>query len=126
MCAVQANNACGVQGPGQVGRTLGLGGRGGFTAVRWACIYGREHSGKALLDGKYEGGGAEVDALTEGGYTPLMWASMRGHEGIMRLLLARGAKVATRSKYGDTALSLAMERGHPACAALLRAYGATS
>ena len=43
----------------------------------------------------------------------------------MRLLLARGAKVATRNKNGNTALSLVTQFRHAACAALLRAHGAT-
>ena len=54
-----------------------------------------------------------------------MNASMSGHEGVVRLLLARGAKVATRNKQGGTAISWATRRGHDACAALLRAHGAT-
>jgi len=47
-----------------------------------------------------------------------MDASFRGHEGVVRLLLARGAKVVTRTKHGITALSLAAS----ACASLLRAH----
>jgi len=44
----------------------------------------------------------------------------------VRLLLARGAKVAMSSKNGVTALSWAVYQRHDASAALLRAHGATS
>jgi ankyrin repeat protein len=38
----------------------------GWTALRWACHCGHEHVAQALLDGKYEGCGAEVDARSKG------------------------------------------------------------
>jgi len=95
----------------------------GRTALHWACVPGHERIAKALIDGKYEGCGAEVDALTKGGWTPLIRASCAGHEGVVRLLLARGAKVTTQNTFGRTALSYAAS---DACTALLRAHGATS
>ena len=71
------------------------------------------------------GQGAEVDALSLSGFASLILASMHGYEGVVRLLLARGAKVATRNELGKTALGHATQRGHAACVALLRAHGAT-
>jgi len=126
MRALHENNLPRVLQLVQLGAPLELRSIIGRTALHWTCDYGHERIAKALLDGKYEGRGAEVDALDEmGGFTPLMLASINGHEGVVRLLLARGAKVATRSKYGDTALFWATRRGRAACAALLRAHGAT-
>jgi ankyrin repeat protein len=89
----------------QLGAPLELKDKGnGLTALHWACERGHEHIAQALLDGKYEGRGAEVDARSRGRWTPLMSASMRGHEGIVRLLLARGAKQELQDSDGDTAL----------------------
>jgi len=110
----------------QLGAPLELRDSIGRTALHLASYSGREPVAKALLDGKYEGRGAEVDAPSKDGWTPLMCASINSREGIVRLLLARGAKVVTRSKNGLTPLSAATLQGHDACAALLRAHGATS
>jgi len=109
----------------QLGAPLELRTLDGYSALEWACIEGHERIAKALLDGKYEGRGAEIDAQDGEGHTPLICASIQGQEGVVRLLLARGAKVATRGKDGRTALSWATLGGEPNCAALLRAHGAT-
>ena len=50
-----------------------------------------------------------------------MLASYHGCEGVVRLLLARGAKVATRNKRGLTALFAADYSGP--ISVLLRAHG---
>jgi len=110
----------------QLGAPLGPRDGHGSSALLHAC-YGRDEPvARALLDGKYEGRGAEADAADANGWTPLMWAVFWGREGLARLLLARGAKAGTRSKEGFTALSIASRHGHDACAALLRARGAKS
>ena len=59
------------------------------------------------------------------GWTPLHIACENrwwGSEGIVEMLLAKGAEVNTRTDDGDTPLSLA--RGHSAIIRLLREYGA--
>jgi len=124
MRAVKANNLPRVLQLVQRGAPLEVRSNSGHTALQWTCNDGQKRIAKALLDGKYEGHGAEVDALDRLCYPPLMLASMNGHEGVVRLLLARGAKVATRTSGGSTALSWATRRGHAACEALLRAHGA--
>jgi ankyrin repeat protein len=92
----------------------------GWTALQWACRQGHKHVARALLDGKYEGRGAEVDAGDKSGMTPLMWASYEGHKGIVRLLLARGARQELQDSDGDTALHTALYFGdHASIVALL-------
>ena len=58
------------------------------------------------------------------GYTRLMWASMRGHIGRVRWLLARGAKVNIKADRGDTALHLACKHGRIEIVKMLIAAGA--
>ncbi len=56
--------------------------------------------------------GATVDAQNDKGWTPLMEASFKGHEGAVRLLLARGARQELQGKNGWLALHLAVKKGH--------------
>jgi hypothetical protein len=60
------------------------------TALFCASGRGHVHVAKALLDGKYEGRGAAINALTKSGWSPLAVAVQWPHG---RLLLARGAIV---------------------------------
>jgi len=56
--------------------------------------------------------GVMVDAQCNKGNTALIFASDRGHEGAVRLLLARGARQELQDKDGDTALHCAAFKGH--------------
>ena len=61
-----------------------------WSALHWASHLGHEHVVAALLEGKYKG--AEVDQVC-GGSTALELATFDdGHVGVVRVLLARGAK----------------------------------
>ena len=60
-----------------------------WTALHWASELGHEHVVAALLEGKYKG--ADVDKLC-GSRTALERAIAHGHVGVVRMLLARGAK----------------------------------
>jgi len=72
----------------------------GYSALHWACLAGFEAIAKALLDGKYEGRGAAIER--EGsGWTPLSMACACGHESVVRLLLARGARQELQARYGS-------------------------
>ena len=114
----------------QLGAPLDLEDEYGFSALLWASHTGHEHVVKALLDGKYEGKGADVemsDAVFHWtplirAWTPLMRACSRRHEAVVRLLLSRGANVATRDRSGDTPLSYTST---DSIKVLLRAHGAT-
>ena len=89
-----------------------------YSALQWACREGRERVAEALLDGKYEGRGANIDLLSEG-LTPLMLASALEHEGVVRVLLARGASQELQDEYGRTALHVAVQHDHPSIVQLL-------
>ena len=89
-----------------------------------ASIIGNAHIAKLLLDGKYEGKGADIDTQDINGYTPLMWACICGREAVVRLLLERGADIKLRDMGGRTALSWARTFIHASIVALLEARGA--
>jgi serine/threonine-protein phosphatase 6 regulatory ankyrin repeat subunit B len=63
--------------------------------------------------------GAALDAQTEFGITALSWASYRGHEGAVRLLLARGARQELQGEDRFTALHSAACKGHTGIVELL-------
>ena len=65
-----------------------------------------------------------VEARDVHGHTPLMFASMNGHAGIIKALLAAGADVNAANKGGETALILACALGHLEAARALVAAGA--
>ena len=84
-----------------------------MSALHWASREGHERVAKALLDGKYEGRGADVNFRRLGGsWPPLMYASWYGHEGVVRLLLERGARLELQGERGWTALHCAVEGDH--------------
>jgi ankyrin repeat protein len=93
----------------------------GASALHWACEIGHEQIARALLEGKFEGRGADVDTRDNNRYTPLIDASRNGHERIVRLLLACGARPEVQSYDGFTAMYLAVSNDHAAVVALLLA-----
>ncbi|MBI5209839.1 MAG: ankyrin repeat domain-containing protein [Elusimicrobia bacterium] len=62
--------------------------------------------------------GAPLDALDEGGSTPLIHAAFMGHEAVGVALVRAGADAGARNQSNDTALIYAAARG---CAGLLKA-----
>jgi ankyrin repeat protein len=56
--------------------------------------------------------GFDIDALDRYGQTALMLAAMEGHTAVVRVLVARGAKLNHTAKYHLTALMLAVLNGH--------------
>ena len=99
-----------------------------MSALHWACNEGHEHVAKALLDGKYEGRGADVNLQHLGiVWTPLMAASRRGREGVVRLLLERGARLELQDSTSWTALHSAVYSNHAVLLeALCSAQGAAA
>ena len=91
----------------------------GWSALHWAIRMSHEHVVEALLDGKYEGCSATIDLSSASGSTPLMRASFRGHEAIVRLLLSRGARQELQDDHGRAALHHAVNTDRRAIIALL-------
>lgn len=58
------------------------------------------------------------------GATPLHWAALKGHLGVVRLLLERGAVLEARNAVGETPLTVAERADHRDVAEALRAAGA--
>jgi len=119
MRAAQENNLPRVLQLVQLGAPLELRDDGGNTALHIACSRGHDRIAKALLDGKYEGRGALIDACDSHRMTPLMRASWRGKLDVVRLLLARGARQELRDCDGWTALYCAARDGSSEIASLL-------
>jgi hypothetical protein len=68
-------------------------------------------------------GGADPDASTPSGWTPLMEAAARGDAPIARLLLDAGADADARDRRAGTALDVAQAGRHDEVARLLRSRG---
>ena len=67
--------------------------------------------------------GADVNAKTESGWTPLHVATSRGDKEIAELLIAEGAEVNAKNDLSFTPLDTAIIGNHPETAALLRKHG---
>jgi ankyrin repeat protein len=87
----------------------------GSTALTDAATAGNAPVVQQLLEH-----GAQVDAIDDYGWTPLIWAIERvGTLDTVRLLLRHGADATHRDKAGRTPLMWASERGKPAIVELL-------
>jgi ankyrin repeat protein len=80
--------------------------RDGYTPLSYAAYQGRDNTIRFLL-----ARGARVDGYVQDGIiylpTPLMMATMMGHEEAARLLLEAGANARLRVQAGNTAFELA-------------------
>jgi hypothetical protein len=87
------------------GAPLDLVDGGGFSALNEASNSGHVRVAKLLLDGKYEGKGADINLRNLTGDTPLMRACINGHKSVVRLLLERGANASLSDYSGCTVMS---------------------
>jgi ankyrin repeat protein len=82
----------------------------GWTALHYAAASGDAAIAQLLIER-----GAKLDALSprpSGAVTPLMMAAREGQDGIVRLLLAKGANAGLKNTEGFTAAQLAKQAGH--------------
>ena len=67
--------------------------------------------------------GADVNAKSDGGWTPLHQAASKGHKEVAELLIEKGADVNGKDDSGGTPLDVAIEFKHTETADLLRKHG---
>jgi len=94
------------------------------TALHCAAGGGASNTDEPLIAALLIESGADVNASTGGGETPLHMASSRGHKAIAALLIAKGAEVNFSSKYLGTPLHSASKYGRLEIIKLLVARGA--
>ena len=68
--------------------------------------------------------GAEVDSIDSKNMTPLHYAAMRGHLGIIHSLIQYQATIDAKCESLDTPLSLACTKGHIDAMKVIMGYGA--
>lgn len=68
--------------------------------------------------------GADVNAKSKWGQTPLHLAARAGQKDMVELLITKGAEVNAKNKWGRTPLRIATNRGHTEIVDLLRKHGA--
>ena len=89
----------------------------GWTALHYAAASGDAAIAQLLIER-----GGKLDALSprpSGAVTPLMMAAREGQDGIVRLLLAKGANAGLKNTEGFTAAQLAKQAGYDKLAGLL-------
>jgi ankyrin repeat protein len=87
------------------------------TALHFASRRGDACAVVALLEA--DATGATVNALDREGCTPLFEASLRGHESVVRALLARGARQELQDRDSWAVLHHAAKEGHAGVVELL-------
>jgi Ankyrin repeats (3 copies)/Heterokaryon incompatibility protein (HET)/NACHT domain len=97
-----------------------------FSRKRDVFSYVAEYGDEILLSFLIESGQSAPDTVDIDNQTPLSWAAKRGHEGIVKLLLAKGADPAAADLLARTPLHQASAGGHVDVAKLLLAKGANT
>lgn len=92
---------------------------GKYTALFFASAKGRQKIAELLLVK-----GADVNALGQGGWTPLMAAAFHGHVSLVNLLILHKSNLELRNYEGKTALMFAVENHQPLVASALINAGA--
>ena len=90
----------------------------GSTALMWAAAEGHAIVVQTLIEGGIDNE-ADIDARSNGGLTPLLFAVREGRLDAVRVLLAAGADVNEPARDGTSALVLAIINAHYELAAFL-------
>ena len=90
-----------------------------FTGLHCACYFGIDEAVAALI----EMGGCDLNQADSKGYTPLMWASRQGNQGVVRLLFTYDDvdPEGPGGPWGETPLSAASSQGRECVMRLLLA-----
>lgn len=75
----------------------------GWTPLHYACAKGQLEVAKYLISK-----GAIIDSLSVGDNTPLIMAVQSGNEGLVALLLSKGADIRLKNSQGLTAIDIAV------------------
>lgn len=81
-------------------------------AAREALLLRAARNGDAKAVTRYLDAGVDIEARNPGdAWTPLMWAAVRDHADLVRMLVARGSRLEVRDRKGLTALLVAARWG---------------
>lgn len=80
--------------------------------LAWSALHYAVFAGKRVVAELLIRHGADVNARSTNGSSPLMMAAREGHAELARLLLGVGADTTIRNDWGDDALAWAMRNGH--------------
>lgn len=81
-------------------------------AAREERLLRAARNGDAKTVTRYLDAGVDIEARNPGdAWTPLMWAAVRDHADLVRLLVARGSRLEVRDRKGLTALLVAARWG---------------
>ncbi|KAF4829521.1 Ankyrin-1 [Colletotrichum siamense] len=94
----------------------------GIRDVHLAALNGHDGALGRMLDSN----GTALDVKDSGGRTPLIWASINGHEVVVQTLLDKGADINSLCNSVGTALQAASKRGHKEVIRLLLKEGANT
>jgi hypothetical protein len=79
---------------------------------QWGALHYAVFNGHAKVVADLMARGANVNARSPNGSTPLMMAAREGRDALARVLLEAGANSRLQSDWGDTALTMAMRYDH--------------
>jgi hypothetical protein len=85
---------------------------------QWTALHYAAFSGQGVVDHLVQRG-ADIDARSTNGSTPLMMAVYEGREAVVKQLITLGADRRVRNDYGDGAMDWAFKHNHLAIARLV-------
>ena len=91
-----------------------------FSGLHCVSVFGIDE----IVAGLVEVEGCDINQGDISGFTPLMWAALSGHEGVVEILLGRDYANPDKSgRHGETALWCAAARGHEGVVKILLGRG---